>query len=90
MAYKKNVIGVNGSSDYFLVHGECDLLILGLTSGSVKVQALLPGEAALVDLPGLSYTTDSFETIYVSEDQVKLRFTGVGNNADVTVRFGRK
>jgi hypothetical protein len=87
--FLKATLGAGESSRYFLVNGNCDILISGLTAGSVKLEALFQGEVAPIDLPGGSFNADIFETIFISEDQVRLRFTGVGNNAGVVVRFGR-
>lgn len=88
------VIGVGGSTDGLLMVGYCDFLISGLSAGAVKLQYLLKPTAELpsptwTDFPGMSYTTDCYKTVFISEHGTKLRLTGVANNAGVYCRLAR-
>lgn len=91
----EKVLGVGESSDPFVISGSCDLLVEGLTAGSVKLQYLIPASAiwltpTWVDFPDQSYTADVYKTVFMADDQVSLRLTGVANNAGVRVRFSRR
>jgi len=88
------VLGASESSAGYNITGHCDFLISGLTSGTVKLQFKHPASTnnatpAWTDFPDGAYTEDTYKTIFVSEHGVRFRFTGVSNNADVYVRFGR-
>lgn len=88
------ILAANASSAAFLTVGYCDIVISGLTSGSVKLQYKLPPTAVLTapawtDFPDGSFTEDAYRTIFVSEHGVQMRLTGVSNNANVYVRLAR-
>lgn len=88
------IIGVGESTDPLLMVGYCDFLIQGLASGSVKLQYLLKPTAVLTaptwtDFPGMSYTADTYKTVFISEHGTKLRLTGVANNTGVYCRLAR-
>lgn len=87
-------LGVGESSAGFLIVGQCDVLVEGLTAGAVKLQYKLPPSTlkaapAWTDFPDESYTTDVYKTVFISEHGVQLRLTGVANNAATYVRLGR-
>jgi hypothetical protein len=82
----------NDSSPSFLAVGYCDVVISGLTSGSVKLQYLLKPTTALpspawTDMPEGSFSADTYTTLFFSEHGVNLRLTGVSNNDGVYVRM---
>lgn len=87
--YTKSTLAANGSSSYLIINGSCDILVKGLTAGSIKLQAIFPEDTTPIDIPDGSFTADVFKTIFISEDQVKVRLTGVSNNAGVIVRLAR-
>lgn len=88
------VIDENESSPSMLLVGNCDIVISGLTSGSVKLQYLLPPTVALpspawTDYPADAFTEDAYKTLFISEHGVQFRLTGVSNNDSVYVRMAR-
>lgn len=94
MHFSDSILGTNGASSPFLAVGYCDICIQGLTSGAVKLQYLLPPTMLLptptwADFPDGSYTEDTFETIFISQHGVHVRFLGVSNNGSVYVKIAR-
>jgi len=88
------ILGVNESSPSFLIVGNCDIVVSGLSAGAVKLQYKLPPTAVLTepawtDFPNKSFTADTYSSIFVSEHGVQMRLTGVSNNAGVYVRLAR-
>lgn len=83
-------LSVDGSTDEFLVSGQCDILIKGLITGYIQLKAKFPNWDFWVDLPDSQFSVDVFKTIYMAEDQVRMKLVGSGNNADVVVRLGRR
>lgn len=88
------VLGANGESPPFFVIGNCDIIINGLTSGSVKLQYLLTETDELpvpawTDYPEGTFSADIFKTIFISSTGVQCKFVGVSNNAGVYVRLSR-
>jgi hypothetical protein len=88
------VLGVDESSPAFLVVGNCDVVVQGLTSGAVKLQYKLTKTAALpspawTDMPDSTFTVDTYKTIFISEHGVTCRLTGASNNAGVYVRLAK-
>lgn len=86
------VLGVGESSSDFLVNGYCDIVVSGLTAGAVKMQYMLSKTTALpvptwTDFPDGSFTTDVFNTVFISADDVRVKMVGVANNAGVYVRI---
>ena len=93
-AYMDDVLGVDATSPEIHVTGYCDIVIQGLTSGSVKLQYLLNKTTALpspvwTDFPDGSFSTDLFNTIFLSSHGVYFKWVGVGNNAGVYVKIAR-
>ena len=89
MAYTQATLGANESTDPFILVGTCDIWIDNLNSGAVKLQIRHGAGGSWKDVPDASYTSDVFKTIFISEDQVYGRLTGVSNNAAVYARLGR-
>jgi hypothetical protein len=86
------VLDVDESSPSFLAVGYCDIVVQGLSAGSVKLQYKLKPTTALpapawVDFPDGSFSADTYTTVFFSEHGVNLRLTGVGNNDTVYVRL---
>ena len=93
-AYMDDVLGIGATSPEIHVTGYCDIVIQGLTSGSVKLQYLLSKTTELpapvwTDFPDGSFTTDTFSTMFMSAVGVYFRFVGVTNNAGVYVKIAR-
>lgn len=92
--YTDKVIEANGSTSAFLVRGDCDIIVTGLTAGLVKLQFKLPKTAELItptwiDFPGGTFNTNVAKTIFMAGDQVKFKLVGVGNNAGVYCKISR-
>ena len=88
------VIGVDEASPSFLVVGNCDVLVQGLTSGSVVLQYKLTKtdelpSPAWTNFPDGVFTADTYKTVFISEHGVQCRLLGVSNNASVYVRLSR-
>jgi hypothetical protein len=86
------VLDVDESSPSFLAVGYCDVVVQGLSAGTVKLQYKLKPTTALlspawVDFPDGSFTSDTYTTLFFSEHGVNLRLTGDGNNDTVYVRM---
>jgi hypothetical protein len=85
------------TADGFVITGQCDIVIEGLTSGSVKFQYKLPpvpGSAAghanvWTDFPEGEFTADTYKTVFISEHGVTGRLYGNGCNDGVYVRLAR-
>jgi len=87
-----NYLATDGTGDKFPAIGACEFIIQGLTSGYVKIQYLVPKtnlltEPEWADYPGLIFIADTYRKISLSEEGVYFRVVGVGNNANVYVRF---
>lgn len=89
MAFEEATLGADETSGTFLIIGNCDIWVSGLTSGTVKLQLLFPRKTTWLDVPDGTYTDDTMKTIFISEDGVRCRLVGVSNNAGVYVRMGR-
>ena len=92
--YMDAVLGVGETSPEIHVTGYCDIVIQGLTAGAVKLQYLLNKTTALpapawTDFPDGSFSTNTFNTIFMSQHGVYFKFVGVGNNAGVYVKIAR-
>lgn len=86
------VLATDESTGEILLVGKSDIIISGLTAGTIKLQYKLTPSTELpspdwVDFPEASYTTDVFQTIFISEHGTLFRLTGVGNNAGAYVRL---
>lgn len=86
-------LGTGDASPGFLVVGNCDILVEGLSSGSVKLQYKLPPSVikespAWTDFPGGEFTADIYKSVFISEHGVELRLLGVGND-ECYVRIAR-
>jgi len=75
------------TSDISLV-GNCDILIEGLTAGSISLQYRSPNTKLFVDMPDGSYTSDTYATVFFSRE-MECRLKGTGNNATVYVELSR-
>lgn len=84
-----DTIGGVESTDWFIIQGTCDLFVSGLTSGSVKLQILFQGETVEKDWPEGEFADNVYKTLFISEEQAKVRVIGVSCNAGVYVRLGR-
>jgi hypothetical protein len=82
-------LATDGESDEILLELDCDIWIIGLTSGAVKIQVKFPGEPSFRDAPSGSYTADVMKTIYQAEHGVRYKMVGVGNNAGVYIRMAK-
>ena len=87
-------LGATDSTDAIVINGQCDVLIQGLTGGSVKLQYRLGPTDVLTapawqDFPGGSFSEDVYKTVFISEDQVWLRLTGVSAAGTPYVRLAR-
>jgi len=94
MDYIDAVLAANASSGEIHVTGYCDIVVQGLTSGSVKLQYLLNKTTALpapawTDFPDGSFSTNLFSTIFLSSHGVYFKWVGVSNNAGVYVKIAR-
>lgn len=79
-------LATGDASPEFLVVGNCDILIEGLSAGSVKLQYKLPPSTikptpAWTDFPGGEFTVDTYKSVFISEHGVTMRFLGVGNDS---------
>ena len=88
------VLGVNGISPSFLLVGNCDVIVSGLTAGAVKLQYRLSPTVALpapawTDFPDGSFSANVYQTIFISDHGVIFRLVGVANNAGVYVRMAK-
>jgi len=88
------VLGIGGTSPAFLLVGNCDVVVQGLTTGAVKLQYRLSPTVALPvpewkDFPDGSFIVDTYQTIFISDHGVIFRLLGVGNNAGVYVRMAK-
>lgn len=88
------VLGVGEESPDFLVVGNCDICIQGLTSGAIQLQYKLTPTTALPaptwkNFPDGTFTSDDYKTIFISEHGVQCKLSGVANNAGVYVRLSR-
>lgn len=88
------VLGIGESSPDFLLTGNCDIIVQGLTAGAVKLQYRLTPTAALpapawADFPDGNFTADTYQTIFISEHGVNFKLVGVANNAGVYVRMAK-
>lgn len=92
--YVDGVLGVGGSTEGMVVIGQCDVSVQGLTTGAVKLMYKPGRTTALptpvyVDFPDGSFTSDTYVTIFMSDDQTHFKLVGVGNNAGVYVKISR-
>jgi len=92
--FTDKTLGANESTNSIFLSGSCDLLVQGLTSGTVKLQYLLPASTenaspSWEDFPDGAFTEDVYKTLFISETKIQFRLTGVSNNAGVYVRLGR-
>jgi hypothetical protein len=92
MAVYDEYLDVDGEGTPFPAIGVCELCIQGLTQGSVKVQYLIPQTEKMlspewVDFPGLAFSTNVYQKVYLSDPGVSFRVVGDGNNDGVYVRF---
>lgn len=88
------LLGVGEECDEIIVIGQCDIVIHGLTSGSVKLQYKLTDSDEIPDNnfwdhPIGVFSGDVFKTIFVSSIGVKCKLVGVGNNSGTYVRISR-
>lgn len=86
------VLGVGESTDSITIFGNCDVIVEGLSSGSVKLQYKLTATTELPspqwkDFPSGTFSSDVFKTVHIAGSQVEVRLTGVSNNAGVYVRI---
>lgn len=86
------VLGVGEETDSIKLIGKADLVISGLTAGSVKLQyKLRPTDnltsPAWTDYPNGSYTADTFTSIEVNDHGTEFKLVGVTNNAGVYARL---
>lgn len=89
MPFVEATLGVDESTDPFILEGGNDIWVTGLTTGSVQLQVQFQRSSTWRDVPNGNFTTDTNETVTVSEERVKGRLTGVSNNAGVYARLGR-
>lgn len=94
MTYMDQLLSTDKESAEFLAIGYCDVAIQNLSFGTVKLQYKLPATQALPspewkDFPDGSFTADTFQTIFVSQHGVMVRFVGLANNAGVYVKAAR-
>lgn len=87
-------LGVDEECDEIIVIGKCDIVVHGLTTGSVKLQYKLTETDELPsptywDHPIGEFTEDTFCTIFVSSVGVKCKLIGATNNDGVYVRLSR-
>jgi len=88
------VLAAGEESVPFMVVGNCDILVSGLTAGSVALQYKLTPTTALPDpqwtlFPEGTFTTDIYKTVFISEHGVLCKLVGQGNNAGTYVRLSR-
>lgn len=92
--YVDKVLGLGEETEGFIVVGNCDIQVQGLTSGSVKLQYKSGATPALpvpsyVDFPDAEFTEDTYKTIFMSDNQTRFKLVGVGNNSGVYVKISR-
>ena len=88
------LVATDQVSPEFLAIGYCDIAVQNLLAGTMKLQYKLPVTANLPapewkDFPDGAFTTDTFQTIFVSQHGVMVRFVGVANNTSVYVKAAR-
>jgi len=69
----------NGETSAISLIGRCDILIEGLTAGTVSLQYISPNTKLFVDMPRASYTTDTYTAVFFSTNR-KCRLKGTDNN----------
>lgn len=96
MSYTDKTLTAGGETPAFTIIGNCDILIKGLTAGSVKLQYLLPPSTenpspTWEDWPSSDgeFTEDGWSTVFLSESNIRFKLVGSSNNAGAYVRFGR-
>lgn len=94
MKYVDKVMAPGGETDDIAVVGQCDILVQGLTSGSVKLQYLPPATEELPapefsDFPDGEFTEDVYKTIFMSDGRVRFKLVGIGNNDGVYAKIAR-
>jgi hypothetical protein len=96
MNYVEGVIDAGESTaGGFIISGNCDVVVEGLTAGSIKLQYKLrpsPLNASpdWKDFPDGSFTEDTFKTLYISSAGVYGRLTSDGGNDGVYVKISRE
>lgn len=88
------LLATNDTSDAVMVSGVVDIWIIGLSAGSVKMQVSFKDsdesqEDTWMDVPDAEWSTDITKTLYITEDQVNIRFVGTSNTDGVYIRVGR-
>ena len=88
------ILAANAASPEFLIVGQCDVLVEGLTAGEVQLQYKLPVTTlkpvpTWTDFPDGAFAADTYKTVFISEHGVLMRLQGVANNAGVYVRLSR-
>ena len=98
MAYDKveGLLDDTDTTDAIIGEGQFDVVVEGLTSGSIKLQYKLPKvkdsviyDPDWVDFPDGEFVTDVYKTVFISEAGVFLRALGSGNNSGVYVRIAK-
>jgi len=93
MAYTESTLGVGGDSASFEPNGsKFDIIIQGITSGTVKLQYKLPVSAikdtpVWTDFPNGTYSADTYTSIEVVSKNVQFRLLGVDNNAGIYIKM---
>lgn len=96
MNYVEGVIDAGESTrDGFIASGNCDIIVEGLTTGTIKLQyklrpSTLNPTPDWKDIPDGSFTSDTFQTLYISSTGVYCRLTSDGGNDNVYVKIARE
>ena len=88
-------LGTDGTSESVMVSGTVDVWIFDLSAGSITMQVLFPassvsGEPTWRDFPSGSFSSPMGKTLYIGEEQVRIRFVGTGNTDGSYIRVGRE
>ena len=94
MSYYDELLATGGTSEAVLASKNLDFFVSGLLAGSVKLQirfltSLVEDPTVWRDIPDAVYTADAIASLYIGEDQARVRAVGTGNTEGTYIRFGR-
>lgn len=96
MNYVEGVLDAGESTqEGFIISGNCDVIVEGLTAGSIKLQyklrpSPLNASPAWADFPDGEFSADTFKSLYISSSGVYGRLTSSGGNDGVYVKLARE
>ena len=84
-----NTVTGTGETEAFNVFGYCDIWVLNLSSGSVKLQVKFSNEDSYRDYPDAEYSTDTASSIFISEINVMAKLVATGVGTDTYLRLSK-